>query len=173
MQQNCTSLSLKARHIMLAALCIFSLKSFSQKDIWTLQQLPGLSITPRSGAFTFTIGNKAYIGTGSSDQGYKKDFWEFDVVSNTWSQKADFGGQARESAVGFSIGNKGYAGTGMVMNQFTEAVRDFWMYDPLLNTWVQKANLSGNARFGAVGFAIKEKGYIATGYDFTSVKGDC
>ena len=41
-----------------------------------------------------------------------KDFWEYDPVGNTWTQKADFGGTARYAAVGFSIGNKGYIGTG-------------------------------------------------------------
>ena len=41
-----------------------------------------------------------------------KDFWEYDPVANTWTQKADFGGAARDSAVGFSIGSKGYIGTG-------------------------------------------------------------
>jgi hypothetical protein len=34
------------------------------------------------------------------------------VVSNTLTQKTDFGGTARMGAVGFSIGSKGYIGTG-------------------------------------------------------------
>ena len=29
-----------------------------------------------------------------------------------WTQKADFGGTARDCAAGFSIGSKGYIGTG-------------------------------------------------------------
>jgi hypothetical protein len=41
-----------------------------------------------------------------------KDFWEYDPATNTWTQKADFGGTARYSAVGFSIADKGYLGTG-------------------------------------------------------------
>ena len=43
---------------------------------------------------------------------YAKDFWEYDPIANTWTQKADFGGTARAVAVGFSIGSKGYIGTG-------------------------------------------------------------
>ena len=42
----------------------------------------------------------------------RKDFWEYDPVLNTWTQKADFGGAARGDAVGFSIGDKGYIGHG-------------------------------------------------------------
>ena len=34
------------------------------------------------------------------------------AAADTWTQKADFGGTARDSAVGFSIGSKGYIGTG-------------------------------------------------------------
>src|SRR5687768_15100294 len=35
------------------------------------------------------------------------------------------------------------------------------------NTWTQKANFGGTARWGAAGFAIGTKGYIGTGYDNT------
>ena len=33
-------------------------------------------------------------------------------AQDTWTQKADFGGAARDGAHGFSIGSKGYIGTG-------------------------------------------------------------
>ena len=33
-------------------------------------------------------------------------------ATNTWTQKADFGGAGRYYATGFSIGSKGYIGTG-------------------------------------------------------------
>ena len=85
------------------------------------------------------------------------------IAQNTWTQKTDFGGAARETAVGFSIGNKGYIGTGYDggVNWFN----DFWEYDPITDTWTQKANLGGPPRGGAVGFAIGNKGYIGTGSD--------
>ena len=73
-----------------------------------------------------------------------KDFWEYDPATNTWTQKADFGGTARYVAVGFSIGSKGYIGTGDDdLNQF---LKDFWEYDPATNTWTQKADFGGTAR---------------------------
>ena len=67
---------------------------------------------PRLDAVGFSIGSKGYIGTGLPISGFVKDFWEYDPATNTWTQKADFGGTARHSAVGFSIGSKGYIGTG-------------------------------------------------------------
>ena len=41
--------------------------------------------------------------------------------------------------------------------------KDFWEYDPAANTWTQKADFGGTARYGAVGFSIGSKGYIGTG----------
>ena len=33
-------------------------------------------------------------------------------AADTWTEKADFGGAARDDGVGFYIGHKGYIGTG-------------------------------------------------------------
>ena len=43
--------------------------------------------------------------------------------------------------------------------------KDFWEYDPAANTWTQKADFGGTARYYAVGFSIGSKGYIGTGWD--------
>src|SRR5258705_11976593 len=81
----------------------------SAQDTWAQKSDVG-SINPngptaRFGAVSFSIGNKGYVGTGSDGED-RKDFWEFDPIANTWTQKADFGGDARSYAVGFSIGSK-------------------------------------------------------------------
>ncbi len=81
-------------------------------------------------------------------------------AQNTWTQKANFGGLARNGAVGFSIGTKGYFGTGLDNGG---QKNDFWQYDPANNSWTQKANFGGAARYAAVGFSIGQKGYIGTG----------
>lgn len=156
---------------MMAAVFFISLQSIAQKETWTHLQTPGVTITGRSGAVTFTIGNKAYVGTGIANGVYLKDLWEYDAVSDIWSQKADFGGIARASAVGFSIGNKGYLGTGFNQAGAYVGEGDFWQYDPSLNVWTQKAGVS--FRSDAVGFSINGKGYIATGYDNPFIRADC
>ncbi len=79
----------------------------------------------------------------------------------TWTQKADFGGKARNSAVGFSISGKGYIGLGYDGSYS----KDFWEYDSTQNTWTQKADFGGVARNSAVGFSIGGKGYVGTGYN--------
>jgi hypothetical protein len=114
-------------------------------------------------AVGFSINGKGYIGTGEEGVTKKRDFWEYDPSSDTWAQKADFGGtvNARHSAVGFSIGNKGYVGTG---RENSGDKRDFWEYDPATNTWTRKADFGGTVREVAVGFSIGNKGYIGTGF---------
>jgi len=63
----------------------------------------------RQNAAGFAIDNKGYIGLGQ-DESYetKKDFWEYDPVTDTWTRKSNIGGSGRQGIVGFSIGNKGY-----------------------------------------------------------------
>ncbi len=86
----------------------------------------------RNFAFTFVLGTKSYIGTGTYvDQSvgfmpmYCQDFWEYDQAANTWAQKASFPGGNRQWTIGFGIGNKGYAGTGEAgLNSYN----DFWEY---------------------------------------------
>ncbi len=85
---------------------------------------------------------------------------------NTWTQKADFGGTARNSAVGFSIGSKGYIGTGYD----TGYKNDFWEYDPSTNTWTQKADFGGVGRSYAANFSIGTKGYVGMGAAGVSYK---
>lgn len=119
----------------------------------------------RQNAVAFSIGSKGYFGTGENN-GFLKDFWEYDSITSTWSQIADFIAE-RSKAVGFSIGLKGYVGTGYDLN-FTYK-KDFWEYDPNQNLWTQKANFGGSARIDAVGFNVGTKGYIGTGYDINGL----
>jgi N-acetylneuraminic acid mutarotase len=131
-------------------------------------------------AVGFSIGSKGYIGTGSTNPDVSnmkfdtkpsqllKDFWEYDPAKDTWTQKADFGGTARERAIGFAIGNKGYIGTGWDHVAKGKIASDFWEYDPAANKWAKKADFEGRHRFDALGFSIGNKGYVglSAGTDF-------
>ena len=107
----------------------------------------------------FSIGNKGYIGMGfylTGNYAYtRKDFWEYNPISNTLTQKADFTG-SQYGPIGLSIGNNGYAGFGNGEN-------DFWEYNPTLNTWTQKAALATDDKRSCVSFSIGDKGYVGTG----------
>jgi N-acetylneuraminic acid mutarotase len=121
----------------------------------------------RSGAVSFQIGERVFVGTGFDGTYRLKDFWEYDAARNTWYRKADFPGVARNSAVAFSAGGKGYVGTGF---DGTNRLNDFWEYDPDANTWRQVADFLGDYpnearyRYGAVSLSLNNKGYVGSGY---------
>jgi gliding motility-associated-like protein len=136
----------------------------SAQGTWT--QKANYAGIERWGAVSFSIGDKGYIVTGARyDGGWyncQKDLWEYDPVTNIWSQKADFGGVGRYLGTGFSIGTKGYVGWGLT-SPFSY-INDFWEYNSITNVWTQKADLgSSGSREDAVGFSIGSKGYMGTG----------
>ena len=147
--------------LLIVILGLLTSQGFSQNTWKKESDIPGDS---RYGAVAFSIGDKGYLGTGSSGAN-RNDFWEYDPSMNTWSQKANFGGTKRKFAVGFSIGNKGYIATGDDgSSTYGGATNDIWEYDPNENKWTPKAPFPGTPRFGAVGFSIGSKGYIGTGH---------
>ena len=121
----------------------------------------------RSEAVSFTIGDYAYVSTGSTNSDRFNDLWEYNLARRYWIQKADLPGVARNSATAFSIGTKGYVGTGY---DGATRLNDFWEYDQATNQWTQKANFAGSGRYDAVGFALNGKGYISCGYDGNYLK---
>jgi hypothetical protein len=109
----------------------------------------------------FSVGSKGYVGTGWGGVSNTDDFWEYDPITDTWTQKADLPGGARIQATGFGMGTKGYLGTGYDGTY----MEDFWEYDPATDSWTQLPDLGGGARHVAVGFSIGGTGYIGTGAD--------
>jgi N-acetylneuraminic acid mutarotase len=148
--------------------CIIATTQMQAQGRWT--KLSDFGGTGRQQAVGFSINGKGYMGTGYDGNAYRKDFWEFDPVTNSWAQKADFGGVARSSAVGFAVGGKGYIGTGELGSQ--QYTKDFWEYDPIANTWLQRADFGGTARAQATGFGLTNKGYIGTGVDINNSRKD-
>jgi len=136
---------------------------------WTSTPYQNLLLpTQRNEEVAFTIGNKAYMGTGLRNYATTmNDFWQYNPSTNVWKRKADLPGLSRDGAVGFSIGSKGYIATGRHIESPAfppfPLLANLWEYDPATDTWTRKANLPAATRQGAVGFSIGNKGYVATG----------
>ncbi len=128
----------------------------------------------RVGGVAFTINGKGYFGFGEDGLGnYYDDIWEYNPVLDTWTQKASLPSSARTNAVGFTIGNKAYVGLGIVctitqIGQVCGKMNDFWEYNPISDTWTQKANFPGNPREYSIGVGLNGKGYVGLGVDSTS-----
>jgi outer membrane protein OmpA-like peptidoglycan-associated protein/N-acetylneuraminic acid mutarotase len=115
-------------------------------------------------AVAFSIDEKGYAGLGFTLSTFRKDFWRYDPANDVWDLTKNIPVEPRIFAVSFSIGNKGYVGTGMTgFEGMRKGTNDFWEFNPLTQSWTQKANFGGAIRYGAVGFSILGKGYIALG----------
>lgn len=120
----------------------------------------------RSGAIGFSIGGKGYVGTGDTcnynNCFFLNDFYEYDTLTNAWTQKASAGVFLRDAAVSFTIYGRGYICTGEVNSV---ATNDLLEYDPVIDTWTVRASMPGSGKTNACAFAVGNRGYVATGYD--------
>jgi N-acetylneuraminic acid mutarotase len=117
----------------------------------------------RSGASVFVIGKNAYIVGGFNYKSYFNETWKYDSEKDTWYKMADFPGAGRKYGVAFSINGKGYYGTGV--DKLANKRADFYEYTPNDNigTWTKIDSIPGLGVVSAVGFAVGNYGYVATG----------
>jgi N-acetylneuraminic acid mutarotase len=129
----------------------------------------------RERAVSFAIGNYGYMATGvDTNELVLNDLWQYDPSLDVWSQKANLPGAARRDAVGFAIAGKGYVAAGIDNDEslMGNILNDLWQYDPVSNSWIQKASYPGGSGFGiyfATAFTIDSKGYICCGKKGPSV----
>lgn len=128
-------------------------------DIWT--QKANVGLIGRSWAVGFSIGNRGYVGTGSTGI-LSKDFFEYNPDTDTWTQKASFAGYGRFGAIGCSNESNGFIGLGDTGGAGGYA-NDFWEYNPNTDSWVQRMNFGGNERTLSSAFNIGEKIFAGTG----------
>mgnify|MGYP000405387493 CR=1 FL=1 len=117
----------------------------------------------RGSASAFAINEKGYICLGQGvTNAFFNDLWEFDPVSDTWTQKASFIGSPRRQSVGFAIDSYGYVGLGVDDTGFQ---KDMYRYSPATNSWTQLSDFGGTGRKEAVGFTMGGQAYVGTGDD--------
>ncbi|MDO4163684.1 MAG: kelch repeat-containing protein [Bacteroides sp.] len=125
----------------------------------------------------FAVNGKGYVTTGrtkdGSDYTRRKDTWEYDPNTDSWTQKDDFAGVARDGALAFCINNTGYVGTGFNDDDDTEGAigyfLDFYSFDPDAaegSQWqVVTPSFPGEARRDGTAFVINNEAYICCGID--------
>ena len=141
----------------------FSCNLFSQTQYGWIQRAscPG---DARHRVAAAAVGNRGYMGLGHinavTDILYD-DWWEYDPGTDSWTQKANYGGGPRMHPATFVINNKIYVGTGRDIN--LNLHQDFWRYDPVTNIWDSIAPFPGAGRRGACAFVLNGLGYVGTG----------
>ncbi|HML84169.1 MAG TPA: kelch repeat-containing protein [Bacteroidales bacterium] len=129
-------------------------------DTWS--QKADFPAEARSFSVGFALMNKGYLGLGGRSLGtvlkYFDDFWEYDPITNCWTQKNNFPGGARTGAFAITSNNSGYVIAGTVEQPFS----DVWQYNPISDQWVQKGDFPGVAKTTLAGFSIADSVYISS-----------
>lgn len=140
-------------------LCIISFSS-GIGQIWVPKaDYPGAACDDGT---SFTIGNKAYCGTGMTPWfSTSANFFAFDFSTETWSSSPPLpSGLGRQYAVGLSDQTFGYlfggTGNGIFYN-------DLWKFDPTSTIWTQLSSMPDSGRSGSTGFIINDTIYIIGG----------
>ncbi len=132
-------------------------------NVWLPKaKYPGV---PIYGGASFALGGKGYYGIGNSGGAngpYINSFYQYDPLTDQWSQKATFPGQNRYGVHGSATNNYGYVGFGLnqALNVF---FNDWYQYNPISNSWVQKQNFPSSRSY-PTSFFINNKIYLGTGH---------
>lgn len=128
-------------------------KNEENEEVGWISDLVPYDGAPRHHPITFSLNGVGYILTGLRDV---FDMFSFNETTRSWKSLSEtLSGErpaSREYAYGVSVGNattgdeKGFfglgIGTGFGIEQYTRtALQDWWMYDPVLNTFNQRASM--------------------------------
>ena len=144
--------------IFLTSLCLLVQDGYTQ--VWvTKASFPGHE---RDDGITFTVGNRAYCGTGlSSWFAPLGDFYSFDFTSEQWSLEGPLpSGKERQYATGFSDNLYGYVFGGINGNTY---LNDLWRYETGAQSWQQMSSLPDSGRSGAAGFFLNGQLFVVGG----------
>lgn len=114
---------------------------------------PGSGIRFTSG---FTINDTIYMGTGFSNA-FEKAYWQFDPLTEAWTQIADYEGNEQYVNKGFDLNQKGY------VYSHNDVSGSFWEYNPQTNNWTSLAPPTSGGHAAASGFQTDEAIYVFGG----------
>jgi hypothetical protein len=109
--------------------------------------------------------NKIFVGLGSADGENFGDWWEYNINTDTWNQKANFNFGDRHHPFYFSIEDVPYVGFGHgdYINNNITIYNDFYKYDINSNEWIQLNNFPSEGRVAGTQFSYNGKGYVLSG----------
>ena len=151
-----------------AAIFMASINLSAQSGTWVQKKSLYNLVAGRKFAVGFSINGKGYVGTGYSyGFGYlgawNNDLWQYDTLTNSWTQMASMPTVGREYATAFVINNKAYVGCGVTASN--SPYNDLWEYNPLSNSWTRKADMPNSGLSLPHSFTLNNKGFVGFGFD--------
>ena len=80
----------------------------------------------RENATAFTMNGLGYVVTGIRGS-ITNTVWEYDPITDFWTEKTSLEGAARRDAVSFSVNNRGFITTGRTGSSYFD---DIWEFEP-------------------------------------------
>lgn len=139
-------------------------------DTWTLiDDELGSNRTIASG---FYSNGKIYAGGGQNSE-VLNDFWEYDIATSTWTEKASLENMYYSRGVA-EVNGKGYfiGGYNPIFSNFNQSAITYsnklLEYDPITDTWIEKAPYPGGARSEMLVMSHNGKLYAGMGFNGNS-----
>lgn len=127
----------------------------------TWVQLTDYPGTPRDDAASFTINDKVYVGTGlDEDFQLMNDWYAYQLGIDEWDTIAALPASPRQYCASFTVNDQGYLFGGLDVNG---PLNELWRYDPLSDTWDQRASLPAPGRYAAAAMMNEVHAFISTG----------
>jgi N-acetylneuraminic acid mutarotase len=116
---------------------IYSIYEFSNNTWVAKKDIP---FTPTAEDIIFSVNGKGYIMVIRTNVAgvFSRVVWEYDPVTDNWSQLSNFPGTPRTGASIFVINNKAYYGLGT--SESLNYLGDIWEFDGITKKWSQKRN---------------------------------
>ncbi len=111
--------------------------------------------------YGFALDGKGYLVTGTDQNGIiRDDFYEYDPVTDQFTQLDDFPGGARGFAIGDTWNGKAYFGFG---NGVSGRLGDLWEFDPTTKSWTELASCPCAPRIHPAFIAHNDKVFVGLG----------
>ena len=133
---------------------------------WEQYSIP---FTMKSSAVAVSNNEKFYLYNAQNDSG----FWEYDPITQQWSQLSSYPGERRDYPTHFSINDEIYIGMGVDSEPYTYIkYGDFYKYSPSTDTWAQIAEFTYHNYFRRTEtstFTLNNIAYVGNGASNTGM----
>lgn len=133
-------------------------------DSW--RQLADLPGGERHHPFMFSANGDVYAGFGHGNGPgtvVYKNWYRWDIDTETWSQMNDLPAEGRVAGTQFSIGDRGFVLSGDGSDHGSMPTGEFWEYDFQTDTWTELPPHPGVSRWAPGSFTIGNVVYLVAG----------
>lgn len=142
-------------------------------DSWTqMDDFPG---TSRGFGYGVETESKGYLGFGlyynpdTGEEAYLNDLWEYDPLTESWTELATCPCQPRIHPAMVAVNGKIYVGLG---GSVFGDLGDWWEYDIESDTWTEKEDFPGLDRHHPYYFGIGDYAYVGMGHSGPNIFND-